>query len=64
MKRQSTLDKMAMIKQLNWLERKYKRNNQWDNQVKIAFQTSGSFSFDELIHKDKFIAESLIGQFS
>jgi hypothetical protein len=64
MKRQSTLDKMEMVKQLNWLERKYKRNNQWDNQVKIAFQTSGSFSFDELIHKDKFIAESLIGQFS
>ena len=64
MKRQSTLDKMAMVKQLNWLERKHKRNSQWDNQVKIAFQTSGSFSFDELIHKDKFIAESLIGQFS
>ena len=64
MKRQSTLDKMVMVKQLNWLERKHKRNSQWDNQVKIAFQTSGSFSFDELIHKDKFIAESLIGQFS
>jgi hypothetical protein len=64
MKRQSTLDKMAMIKQLNWLERKHKRNGQWDNQVKIAFQTSGSFSFDELIHKDKLIAEELIVRFS
>jgi hypothetical protein len=63
MKRRSTLDKEALIKQLNWLERKHKRNNKWDEQVKLAFQVTGSFSFDELIHKDKFIAEDLVEQF-
>jgi hypothetical protein len=63
MKRKSTLDKEVLIKQLNWLERKYKRNNKWDEQVKLAFQVTGSFSFDELIHKDKFIAEDLVEQF-
>jgi hypothetical protein len=63
MKRKSTLDKEVLIKQLNWLERKHKRNNKWDEQVKLAFQVTGSFSFDELIHKDKFIAEDLVEQF-
>lgn len=64
MKRRSTLEKEALIKQLNWLERKHKRNNKWDEQVKLAFNVTGSFSFDELIHKDKFIAEDLVEQFS
>jgi hypothetical protein len=63
MKRRSTLEKEALVKQLNWLERKHKRNNKWDEQVKLAFQVTGSFSFDELIHKDKFIAEDLVEQF-
>jgi hypothetical protein len=63
MKRQSTLDKIELVKQLNWLERKNKRNTEWDTEVKIAFETSGSFSFDELIHKDKYIAEALVEQF-
>jgi hypothetical protein len=63
MKRRSTLEKEARVKQLNWLERKHKRNNKWDEQVKLAFQVTGSFSFDELIHKDKFIAEDLVEQF-
>jgi len=63
MKRRSTLEKEALVKQLNWLERKHKRNNKWDEQVKLAFMVTGSFSFDELIHKDKFIAEDLVEQF-
>jgi hypothetical protein len=63
MKRKSTLEKEALVKQLNWLERKHKRNNKWDEQVKLAFQVTSSFSFDELIHKDKFIAEDLVEQF-
>jgi hypothetical protein len=49
---------------LNWLERKNKRNNEWDTHVKLAFEISGSFSFDELIHKDKCIAEALVEQFN
>jgi hypothetical protein len=64
MKRRSTLEKEALVKQLNWLERKHKRNNKWDEQVKLAFNITSSFSFDELIHKDKFIAEDLVEQFS
>ena len=64
MKRRSTLEKETLIKQLNQLERKHKRNNKWDEQVKLAFNITSSFSFDELIHKDKFIAEDLVEQFS
>jgi hypothetical protein len=64
MKRRSTLEKEVLVKQLNWLERKHKRNNKWDEQVKLAFNITSSFSFDELIHKDKFIAEDLVEQFS
>jgi hypothetical protein len=64
MKRQSTLEKIELVKKLNFLERKHKYNSSWDNQVKIAFEVSGSFSFDELIYKDKYIAEELVEQFS
>lgn len=64
MKRQSTLEKIELVKRLNFLERKHKRNAKWDAQIKLAFQTSGSFSFEELVHKDKFIAEDLVEQFS
>ena len=63
MKRQSTLEKIELVKQLNWLERKNKRNTQWNEQVKLAFRVSGSFSFDELIQKDKYIAQDLVEQF-
>lgn len=63
MKRQSTLEKIELVKQLNWLERKNKRNAQWNEQVKLAFRVSGSFSFDELIQKDKYIAQDLVEQF-
>jgi hypothetical protein len=64
MKRQSTLEKIELVKRLNFLERKHKRNSKWDEQIKLAFSISGSFSFDELVHKDKFIAEDLVEQFS
>jgi hypothetical protein len=53
MKRQSTLDKIELLKKLNWLERKNKRNTSWDSQVKLAFAVSGSFSFEEMVMKDK-----------
>jgi hypothetical protein len=63
MKRQSTLNKEAMVKQLNWLERKNKRNTSWDTQVKMAFAISSSFSFDELVIKDTEVAQALILNF-
>ena len=53
-------EKLELLGQLNWLERKNKFNRMWDNQVKIMFTTSGSFSFEELIIKDAAAAEQLI----
>ena len=63
MKRANTIRKEELVKQLNWLERKNKRNSTWDKQVKLAFEVSGSFSFDELIIKDQAIAEDLVETF-
>ena len=63
MKRANTIRKEELVKQLNWLERKNKRNSTWDKQVKLAFDISGSFSFDELIIKDQAIAEDLVQTF-
>jgi hypothetical protein len=63
MKRANTIRKEELVKQLNWLERKNKRNSTWDKQVKLAFDISGSFSFDELIIKDQAIAEDLVETF-
>jgi hypothetical protein len=63
MKRANTIRKEELVKQLNWLERKNKRNSTWDKQVKLAFEVSGSFSFDELIVKDQAIAEDLVETF-
>jgi hypothetical protein len=40
MKRQSTLEKIELVKRLNFLERKHKRNSKWDEQIKLAFSTS------------------------
>ena len=63
MKRANTIRKEELVKQLNWLERKNKRNSTWDKQVKLAFDISGSFSFDELTIKDQAIAEDLVETF-
>jgi hypothetical protein len=43
MKRASTLRKVELLKQLNWLERKHTMNQAWDNNVKMAFEVSGSY---------------------
>ena len=60
MKRVSTLKKIELVKELNWLERKNKRNNVWDNKVKLAFNNTGSYSFEELVMKDVTVAEELV----
>jgi hypothetical protein len=60
MKRVSTLKKIELVKELNWLERKNKRNNVWDNKVKLAFNNTGSYSFEELVIKNIDAAEELI----
>jgi len=38
-------------------------NKSWDNTVKLAFSSTGSFSFEEMVIKDAFIAEQLVSQF-
>jgi len=63
MKTKATIQKENLVKQLNWLERKHKRNTKWDNQVKTAFNASGSYSFEELASKDIVIANQLIQNF-
>lgn len=63
MKRKLTIEREGLVKQLNWLERKYKRNSKWDRQVLQAFTISGSYSFEELAAKDQVIAGQLIDNF-
>lgn len=63
MKRKLTIEREGLVKQLNWLERKYKRNSKWDRQVLQAFTISGSYSFEELAAKDQVIAGQLIHNF-
>lgn len=63
MKKRSTLEREQLVKQLNWLERKHKRNAKWDRQVLQAFTISGSYSFEELAAKDQIVAGQLIDNF-
>lgn len=63
MKRQKTLSRIALLKELNMLERKHKFRKQWDDQVRIAFQITGSLSFEEMIIKDEITARKLVDSF-
>ena len=62
-KRASTVEKRNLLTKLNWLERKNKFNKSWDSQVKTMFQSTGSFSFEEMIIKDKDAAQQLVVMF-
>ena len=64
--RASTIRKKETLQQLKNLEYRFKRKggySNWDSKVKIAFQTSGSYSFEELVHNDISSAEHLISVF-
>jgi hypothetical protein len=63
MKRQSTLSRIGLLKELNMLERKFKFRKQWDDQVKTAFRNTDSLSFEEMIVKDEIAARKLVEQF-
>jgi hypothetical protein len=63
MKRKSTIERESLVKKLNWLERKHKRNTKWDRQVLQAFTISGSYSFEDLAAKDCIVAGQLIQNF-
>lgn len=60
MKRESTLKKEQLLKDLYWIEVKNKFNKSWDNNVKIAFEASSSYSFEELVLKNAPAAEQLV----
>ena len=60
MKNEKTLRKEQLVKDLYWIEKKYKHNRVWDNNVKIAFEVSSSYSFEELVIKNTPAAEQLV----
>jgi len=60
MKRESTLKKEQLLKDLYWIEKKNKFNKLWDNNVKVAFEVSSSYSFEELVLKNTPAAEQLV----
>ena len=60
MKNEKTLHKEQLVKDLYWIEKKNKHNKVWDNNVKIAFEVSSSYSFEELVIKNAPAAEQLV----
>ena len=60
MKNEKTLRKEQLVKDLYWIEKKNKHNKVWDNNVKIAFEVSSSYSFEELVIKNTPAAEHLV----
>jgi len=60
MKQERTLRKEQLVKDLYWIEKKRKYDNNWNKEVKIAFEVSGSYSFEELVIKYVDAAEQLV----
>ena len=63
MKNEKTLRKEQLVKDLYWIEKKNKFNHLWDNNVKVAFEVSSSYSFEELVIKNASAAEQLVVSF-
>jgi len=60
MKQERTIRKEQLVKDLYWIEKKRKYDNNWNKEVKIAFEVSGSYSFEELVIKYVDAAEQLV----
>jgi hypothetical protein len=60
MKQERTIRKEQLVKDLYWVEKKRKFDNNWNKEVKIAFEVSGSYSFEELVIKYVDAAEQLV----
>jgi hypothetical protein len=60
MKQERTIRKEQLVKDLYWIEKKRKFDNSWNKEVKIAFEVSGSYSFEELVIKYVDAAEQLV----
>jgi hypothetical protein len=64
--RASTIRKKETLQQLKNLEYKFKKKGNystWDSQVKITFQNTGSYSFEDLVYNDITSAEYLVVKF-
>jgi hypothetical protein len=51
------------LKTLKMLDYKLKFKSEWNNDVKLAFQVTGSFSFDDLIFNSDEITTKLIQKY-
>jgi hypothetical protein len=64
MKRQSTIEKLELIRNLNMLDSKLKfTSSTWNDRVKTAFNNTSSFSFENLVYTDLYTAKSLYFDF-
>jgi hypothetical protein len=64
--RVSTIRKKETLQQLKNLEYRFKKKggySSWDAKVKITFQNTSSYSFEELVYNDINSAEHLINVF-
>ena len=60
MKHEKTIRREQLVKDLYCIERKRKYDKVWDTEVKMAFEVSGSYSFEELVIKYVDAAEQLV----
>jgi hypothetical protein len=50
------------LEMLKMLDSKFKFKAQWNNDIKLAFVSSGSYSFDELV-RDEILTQHLIQKY-
>lgn len=64
MKRQSTIEKQQLVEKLNSLDSKLRhKNTAWNDAVKMAFNSSGSFNFVDLVHSSPTVSRKLVMEF-
>jgi hypothetical protein len=50
------------LETLKMLDSKFKFKTQWNNDIKLAFAVTGSYSFDELV-RDEILTQHLIKKY-
>jgi hypothetical protein len=64
MKRQSTIEKQKLVETLRNLDSKLKyKSTAWNDAIKSAFNSSGSFDFVNLVHSSPNTARKLVMEF-
>lgn len=55
----------TLVRELSELDLKLKfKNTRWNDEVKAAFNRTGSFSFETLVSADQFISTNLRNEFA